>query len=60
MLDQAPHPYVWMSKAHALPTGLGIENEHLELPLGELPEWEDGKIKVFPVVRVTFSSALTG
>ena len=40
-----------MSKAHALPTGLGIENEELELPLEELPEWEDKKIKIFPLVR---------
>ena len=40
-----------MSRAHALPTGLGIENEDLEIPLEELPEWEDSKLKVFPVVR---------
>ncbi|WRT69366.1 uncharacterized protein IL334_006350 [Kwoniella shivajii] len=45
----APHPYVWMSKAHALPTGLGIENEGLEMDLEELPEWEESKIKTFPV-----------
>jgi len=45
----APHPYVWMSKAHALPTGLGIEDEKLELPLEELPEWEEGKVKAFPM-----------
>lgn len=45
----APHPYVWMSKAHALPTGLGIENEGLELPLDALPEWDDSKVKVYPL-----------
>ncbi|WVQ79542.1 hypothetical protein IAT38_001641 [Cryptococcus sp. DSM 104549] len=45
----APHPYVWMSKAHALPTGLGIENEGLEMDMEELPEWEESKIKTFPV-----------
>jgi hypothetical protein len=39
-----------MSKAHALPTGLGIENEGLELPLDQLPEWDKSKIKVYPVV----------
>ena len=39
-----------MSKAHALPTGLGIENENFEIPLEELPEWEDKKIKIFPLV----------
>lgn len=42
---------MWMSKAHALPTGLGIEDEGLELPLEELPEWEESKVKVFPMVR---------
>lgn len=45
----APHPYVWMSKAHALPTGLGIENEGLELPLDALPEWDESKVKVYPL-----------
>ncbi|GAB1524143.1 hypothetical protein RhiTH_007296 [Rhizoctonia solani] len=46
----APHPYVWMAPAHAMPTGLGIESEGLELPLNELPPWEKEKIKVFPVL----------
>ena len=41
-----------MSKAHALPTGLGIENEGLELPLEELPEWEESKIKTYPLVSI--------
>jgi len=41
-----------MSKAHALPTGLGIENEGLELPLEELPEWEESKIKTYPIVSI--------
>lgn len=40
-----------MSKAHALPTGLGIEHEGLELPSEELPAWEESKIKVYPMVR---------
>ncbi|ORX38065.1 hypothetical protein BD324DRAFT_624373 [Kockovaella imperatae] len=48
-VEYAPHPYVWMSKAHALPTGLGIESEGLELPLEDLPDWEEAKIKKFPV-----------
>lgn len=47
----APHPYVWMAPAKASPTGLGIESDGLELPLDELPAWEEGKIKVLPVVR---------
>ena len=46
----APHPYVWMAPSHAMPTGLGIESEGLELPLEELPEWEASKLKILPVV----------
>ncbi|KAF8521020.1 taurine catabolism dioxygenase [Gautieria morchelliformis] len=45
----APHPYVWMAPARALPTGLGIESEGLEPPLSELPEWEEVRIKTFPM-----------
>lgn len=48
----APHPYVWMSPSRALPTGLGIECDGLELPPNELPAWEESKVKVLPVVRV--------
>ncbi|KAH0837865.1 taurine catabolism dioxygenase TauD, TfdA family-domain-containing protein [Lanmaoa asiatica] len=46
----APHPYVWMTPARALPTGLGIESEGLEIPTGELPEWEESKVKTFPML----------
>ncbi|KAH7874395.1 hypothetical protein F5879DRAFT_291920 [Lentinula edodes] len=46
----APHPYVWMAPAHAMSTGLGIESEGLELPLDELPPWEEERRKVLPVV----------
>jgi hypothetical protein len=46
----APHPYVWMAPAHAMSTGLGIENEGLELPLDQLPEWEESKLKTLPIV----------
>ncbi|KAN0100153.1 hypothetical protein V8E55_000137 [Tylopilus felleus] len=46
----APHPYVWMAPARAMPTGLGIEIEGLELPMGELPDWEESKVKTFPVL----------
>lgn len=48
----APHPYVWMTPAHALPTGLGIESEGLEVPLDELPSWEESRVKIFPIVRL--------
>ncbi|KAF9478069.1 alpha-ketoglutarate dependent xanthine dioxygenase [Pholiota conissans] len=46
----APHPYVWMAPAHAMSTGLGIESEGLELPLEELPEWSEAKLKILPVL----------
>ncbi|EMD42350.1 hypothetical protein CERSUDRAFT_110859 [Gelatoporia subvermispora B] len=46
----APHPYVWMAPARAKPTGLGIESDSLELPLSELPPWEESKIKVLPLL----------
>lgn len=45
----APHPYVWMSNAHALPTGLGLETEGLELPLDELPPWTESELKALPM-----------
>lgn len=46
----SPHPYVWMASARAMPTGLGIESEGLEIPTEELPEWEESKLKIFPMV----------
>lgn len=46
----APHPYVWMSSAHALSTGLGLESEGLELPETDLPPWIPEKQKFFPIV----------
>jgi len=49
-VEYAPHPYVWMAPARALPTGLGIENEGRELPLNELPEWDKSKVKILPMV----------
>lgn len=46
----APHPYVWMAPSHAMSTGLGIESEGLELPLYELPPWEESRQKILPIV----------
>jgi hypothetical protein len=46
----APHPYVWMAPAAAMPTGLGIESDGLELSFNQLPDWEEAKRKTFPVV----------
>jgi len=46
----APHPYVWMASAHAMSTGLGIEDEGLELPFDQLPAWEEGKRQTLPIL----------
>ncbi|KAF7978014.1 hypothetical protein HWV62_1879 [Athelia sp. TMB] len=46
----APHPYVWMAPSHAMSTGLGIESEGLERGLGDLPEWEEGKVQTLPLL----------
>jgi len=55
----APHPYVWMAPARAMPTGLGIETEGKELPLEALPEWSEDRVKVLPVKnRLLFSYVL--
>ena len=48
----APHPYVWMSPSKALATGLGIVSDGLEMDLNELPEWEESKVKTYPVVSL--------
>lgn len=39
-----------MSQAKAHSTGLAIECEGKELPLEKLPEWQDEKVKVLPMV----------
>ena len=54
----APHPYVWMSPAAAHSTGLAIESEGKELPLGELPPWTEDKVKVYPAVCAPFALSL--
>ena len=48
----APHPYVWMAPAKSRSTGLGIESEGLELRLSELPNWEESKVKILPMVSL--------
>lgn len=45
----APHAYTWMCKARALPTGLGLYSEGLELPREELPEFEESKVLTLPL-----------
>ncbi|KAF8582154.1 Clavaminate synthase-like protein [Ramaria rubella] len=53
----SPHPFVWMAPARALSTALGIQSEGLELPLNELPEWDETKIQTLPM---TWKNPITG
>ncbi|KAI8874645.1 Clavaminate synthase-like protein, partial [Backusella circina FSU 941] len=46
----APHPYLWMSKAKARPTGLGMESDGKELTEEELPEINEEYIKIYPML----------
>ncbi|KAJ6537372.1 hypothetical protein DFH09DRAFT_1178085 [Mycena vulgaris] len=46
----APHPYTWMAPARAKSTGLGLESEGREMPLSELPPWEESRCKLYPVL----------
>jgi alpha-ketoglutarate-dependent taurine dioxygenase len=48
--EYTPHPYIWIKNAKALSTGLGLVSEGLELPLSELPPYEESKIMKYPLV----------
>lgn len=50
----APHPYLWISKARAHSTGLGMVSEGLELKPEELPDIDEDAIKVYPMVSELF------
>ncbi|KAF9892089.1 hypothetical protein FE257_002495 [Aspergillus nanangensis] len=56
-VEYAPHPYIWMSPARALPTGLGMYSEDKELPLDALPPVDESKIQILPMV---WMNPLTG
>ncbi|PYH47066.1 TauD/TfdA family dioxygenase [Aspergillus saccharolyticus JOP 1030-1] len=49
-VEYAPHPYIWMSPARALPTGLGLYSEDRELPTASLPAIDQTKIQILPMV----------
>lgn len=49
-VEYAPHPYVWMSAAKSRPTGLGMVSEGREIPVADLPAWEESKVEVLPMV----------
>ncbi|GAA5880518.1 hypothetical protein JCM3774_000635 [Rhodotorula dairenensis] len=44
-----PHPYIAIGTAKSRPTGLGMESDDLEVPLEDLPPWEEKHVKTFPV-----------
>lgn len=46
----APHPYIFISPARATSDGLTMVSENKEMPLDELPPWEESKIKELPLV----------
>jgi len=46
----APHPYVWMAECKSNSVGLGLESDGLELELDALPEWEESKIQILPML----------
>jgi len=46
----AAHPYLWISKARAHSTGLGIVSEGRELPKEELPPINEEAIKIYPML----------
>ncbi|CAO3659619.1 unnamed protein product [Umbelopsis ramanniana] len=46
----AAHPYLWISKARAHSTGLGIVSEGRELPKEELPPINEDAIKIYPML----------
>ncbi|CCE88404.1 Piso0_001909 [Millerozyma farinosa CBS 7064] len=49
-VEYAPHPYIFISPAGATSDGLTMVSEGKEIPFDKLPEWEESKIKKFPMV----------
>jgi xanthine dioxygenase len=49
-IQYAPHPYIWMSPCQSFSTGLGLYSDGTELPYSELPEIDESKIKIMPMV----------
>lgn len=50
IVEYAPHPYIFISPAKATSDGLTMVSEGKEMPLDELPEWEESKVKKLPMV----------
>lgn len=50
IVEYAPHPYIFISPAKATSDGLTMVSEGKEMPLDQLPEWEESKVKKLPMV----------
>lgn len=51
-VEYAPHPYKWIGNCSGRTNGLGLETEGKELPLEEIGEFEESKIKRYPMVSL--------
>ncbi|KAF2096986.1 Clavaminate synthase-like protein [Rhizodiscina lignyota] len=48
-VEYAAHPYIWMSGAKSLSTGLGLVSDGLEIPKSDLPPIDESKVLVLPM-----------
>ncbi|KAJ4290352.1 hypothetical protein N0V90_010568 [Kalmusia sp. IMI 367209] len=51
-VEYAPHPYKWIGDCSGRTNGLGLESEGKEKPVEELGEFEESKVKRYPMVWV--------
>ncbi len=50
LVEYAPHPYIWMSGAKSRPDGLGMVSQGKEIPISELPPFDEAKdIQILPM-----------
>lgn len=48
-IEYAPHAFKWMSTARSTRLGHLLETEGKEVPLEQLPTWEESKLAVYPM-----------
>lgn len=48
-VQYAAHPYIWMSGAKSLSTGLGLGSDNLEVPKSVLPQIDAHKVLLLPM-----------
>ena len=51
-VEYAPHPYMWLGDSQSSPNGLGIWSVGKELSLEQVGEYDDAKVKRYPMVWV--------